>query len=93
MCGIARKTSGRTGILLLTTPPGTGPAYSLLDGFAQAVRELGEQRKVTVFDLFRVMKQAGTRAEVESTYFVDMAHPNEAGHELIARSLADYLYK
>ena len=90
---VARKTNGKTAILLLTTLPGTGPAFSLLDDFAEAVRELGEQRQVTVYDLHRTMKQAGTRAEIESTYYADMAHPNEAGHELIASSIADLLYK
>ena len=64
-----------------------------LDGFAQAVRELGERRGIAVFDLHQAIKQSGTRPEIESTYFADMAHPNGAGHKLIARSLADYLFE
>ena len=90
---IARKTEGQTAVLLTTTLPGTGAAFSLLDDFADAVGELGEAREVAVLDLHRTMKDAGTRAEIESTYFADMAHPNEAGHRLIAGAIADFLHE
>ena len=89
---IARETEGKTAVLLLTTIPGTGPAFALLGGFADAVRELAEERNVAVFDLHRAVKSAGTRGEIESQYFADMGHPNEKGQQLIAKCIADFLY-
>ena len=85
---IARQTDGKTAVLLLTTLPGNGSSYHLLDDFAQAVRDVADVRGVALCDLHRVFQDAGSSDTVDA-YFVDEAHPNEKGHALIARAIAD----
>ena len=88
---VARKTQGKTAVLLLTTMPGTGAAYVIMDDVADAVRAVGAERGLPCLDLNQVFKKAGRPADVAKKYFADTAHPNPAGQELIARSIADYL--
>jgi lysophospholipase L1-like esterase len=86
---LARATEGRSAILLLTCLPGTGPRWSMLDDFADAVRETARTRGLACFDLQGVMKSLG-REGIEP-FFADQAHPNVAGHERLADALARYL--
>jgi len=90
---IARKTQGKTAVLLLTTMPGTGAAYVIMDDVAEAVRAVAAERHLACLDMNQVFKKAGRPADVAKKYFADMAHPNPAGQELIARSIADYLMR
>ncbi len=86
---IARVTGGRTAVLLLTCLPGTGPRWSMLDDYAEVVRETATARGLACFEFQQVLKSAG-REGVEE-FFADQAHPNVAGHERLADALARYL--
>lgn len=86
---VARVTNGQTAVLLLTCLPGTGPRWSMLDDYADAVRETAQQRGLACFEFQQVFKALG-RAGVEP-YFADQAHPNVEGHEKLAYALASYL--
>ena len=87
---IARVTKGRTAVLLLTTIPGKDAAYFIVDDMAEAVRDVAARRGLAMVDLNRIFKETAGPAQI-SAYFADMAHPNEKGQALIARSIADFL--
>lgn len=84
-------TGGSPAFLLLATIPGQGVRYTMMDDFAAEVRQLGKDRKVTVYDLARDFKALPPN-EFKAN-FADMAHPNNAGHEFMARKIADFLSK
>ncbi|MCC7490739.1 MAG: hypothetical protein IT204_00240 [Fimbriimonadaceae bacterium] len=86
---IARVTGGRSAVLLLTCLPGTGPRWSMLDDYAEAVREVAKARSLACFEFQDVLKSVG-RDQLEQ-FFADQAHPNIAGHERLADALAGYL--
>lgn len=86
---IARQTGGGTAVLLLTTTPGLGPRFVMMDDYADAVRETAKARGLACFDLQKVFKEMG-RAKIEG-YFGNMAHPNAEGHRIIARAIAAFL--
>jgi lysophospholipase L1-like esterase len=87
---IARKTAGKTAVLLLPTIPGMGPRFVMMDDFADAVRETAQARGIACFDLQKVFKAIGR--EKINDLLADMAHPNAEGHRLIADSLANFLH-
>ena len=86
---IARKTGGKTAVLLLPTIPGMGPRFVMMDDFADAVRETAQARGLACFDLQKVFKDIGR--EKVNDLLADMAHPNADGHRLIADSIANFL--
>lgn len=86
---IARATGGRTAVLLLTCLPGTGPRWSMLDDYADAVRETAAARGLACFEFQEVFKSVG-RDRIEE-FMADQAHPNIAGHERLADALARFL--
>lgn len=86
---IARATNGQTAVLLLTCLPGCGPRWSMLDDYADAVRETAKARGLACFEFQQVMKSIG-RDELPQ-FFADQAHPNVEGHERLAYALASYL--
>ncbi len=86
---VSAKTAGKTAIILMTSLPGAGPRYQTQDAFAQVVREVAAKRKIACFDLNAVIKKLGK--DKIGTYYADVAHPNERGHELIAEAIADFI--
>lgn len=88
---VCRATGGRAAILLLATGPGCGPRFVMLDDYAEAIREIGRERGLPVFDMNAFLKAVG-RDRID-TLFCDLAHPNEDGHRAIADALCDYLVR
>ena len=86
---IARKTQGKTAVLLLPTIPGMGPRFVMMDDFADAVRETAQARGLACFDLQKVFKEIG-REKINDD-LADMAHPNAEGHRIIADAIAKFL--
>ncbi len=86
---VARFTRGRAAVLLLTTIPGTGPRFVMMDDFADAVREVASERGLPCCDLHKVFKALGRRQVRD--YFADQAHPNAEGHRILARAIASFL--
>ncbi len=84
-------TGGSPAFLLFATIPGRGVRYTMMDDFADEVRQLGQERGIAVYDLaadFKALPEEEFKAN-----FADMAHPNNAGHEFIARKITDFLSK
>ncbi|NLF17003.1 MAG: SGNH/GDSL hydrolase family protein [Lentisphaerae bacterium] len=88
---VCRATHGQTAILLLATGPGCGPRFTMMDDYAEAIREIGRERGLTVFDMHAHLKAIG-REELQG-FYGDMAHPNEDGHRLIAEALCEFLVR
>ena len=86
---LTAATHGGAAILPLTTIPGGGPRYLMLDDFAQAVRDVSRNRGLTYCDLQATFKALGRDGVLP--LLADAAHPNAQGHEVIARALADFL--
>ncbi|MCK5804467.1 MAG: SGNH/GDSL hydrolase family protein [Lentisphaeria bacterium] len=86
---VCHATGGKTAFLLFATGPGCGPRFTMLDDFAQAVREITDERGLGLFDVNRELKTIGRKNMPD--YFGDMAHPNKKGHLLIANRLCDFL--
>lgn len=86
---VQRVTGGRAAILLFATGPGCGPRFTMLDDYAETVRETARQRGLPCFDIHAILKAIG-REELNE-FFGDLAHPNARGHELIADHLATFL--
>ncbi len=88
---IARKTKGKTAVLLMATIPGVGPRFVMMDDFADAVRETAKEKGLACFDLQKEIKKLG-RKNIDQ-YFCDMAHPNKKGHKIIGEAIAEFLVK
>ena len=87
---IARVTDGDAAICPITTLPGGGYRFVMLDDFAQAVREVAAGRgDVTAIDLAAQIKPLGRLQWM--TMMGDLAHPNVDGHEWLADALADWI--
>ncbi|NSW56280.1 MAG: hypothetical protein HPY44_09710 [Armatimonadetes bacterium] len=86
---ICALTRGATAILPLTTIPGAGPRFTMMDDFAQAVRDVAAARGIECLDLAAALKATGRDGYL--AYMGDMAHPNPEGHALMARVIADFL--
>lgn len=86
---VQRATGGRAAILLFATGPGCGPRFTMLDDYAETVRETARRRGLPYFDIHAILKAIG-REELNG-YFGDLAHPNARGHQLIADHLATFL--
>jgi lysophospholipase L1-like esterase len=86
---VARQTAGATAICPITTLPGGGPRFVMLDDFAQAVREVCQERGLACIDLAAQIKPMGR--EGWGAYLGDMAHPNAEGHRWLAKAIADWI--
>ncbi len=87
---IARVTAGQAAICPITTLPGDGPRFVMLDDYAQQVRDLcAEREDVQCIDLHTQIKAMGAAAW--GAMLRDMAHPNVDGHEWLAEAIADWL--
>jgi lysophospholipase L1-like esterase len=85
---VSSLTGGSAAFLLLATPPGQAARFTMLDDYADAIRSLAKERNIAIYDLAADFKTFGPKAM--SAYFADMAHPNNQGHEFIAKNLAVY---
>ncbi len=87
---IARVTDGTTAICAITTLPGGGSRFVMMDDYAQRIRDLTDERAdVSCIDLAARIKAMGR--EAWGALLGDMAHPNEQGHEWLAEAIADWL--
>ncbi|MFA6715255.1 MAG: GDSL-type esterase/lipase family protein [Victivallaceae bacterium] len=86
---ISAVTNGKTAVLLFATIPGIGPRYNMLDDYSDAVKSLAQNRNINCLDLHTVFKKMGKF--VIRSYFADMAHPNERGHELMAQKIFSFI--
>jgi lysophospholipase L1-like esterase len=82
-------THGKASILLFATGPGCGPRFTMLDDYAETVRQTAKRRGLPCFDVQADLKAIGR--EHMSDFFGDMAHPNARGHKRIADRLATFL--
>ena len=89
---VAEITKGRSAFLLFTPGPGMGPRFTMMDDYAQAIRELAVERGLSCFDVSKLLKSFG-KQEFSNAYMADMAHPNAKGHEVVADALCEYLVK
>lgn len=86
---IAAATAGKSAVLLFATAPGTQGRFIMLDGYAQAMRELAAERGLPCFDVHAIFKRLGRQNM--AGFMADMAHPNAKGQQLIAEQLAEFL--
>jgi lysophospholipase L1-like esterase len=82
-------TGGKASILLFATGPGCGPRFTMLDDYAETVRQTAKRRGLPCFDINADLKTIGRESMPD--FFGDMAHPNARGHERIADRLASFL--
>lgn len=62
-----------------------------LQRYVQAIREIAEFYSLPVLDLFATLGIQPRIPAQKALYFADLVHPNEAGHEKIARKLKRFL--
>ncbi|MDZ4199721.1 MAG: SGNH/GDSL hydrolase family protein [Kiritimatiellia bacterium] len=87
---LAKATGGLAAICPITTLPGSSTRFEMLDDYAQQIRELcAERSDLTCIDLNRKIHDLGR--EAWNGMLRDLAHPNEAGHEWLAHTLADWV--
>ena len=89
---VAEITKGRSAFLLFATGPGKGPRFTMMDDYAQAIRELAAERGLPCFDVSKLFKSFGKK-EFANTYMADTAHPNAKGHQVVADALCEFLVK
>ena len=89
---VAEITSGRSAFLLITPGPGKGARFTMMDDYAQAIREIAAERNLPCLDVSKLLKAFGKR-DFCDTYMADTAHPNAKGHEIVADALCEYLVK
>lgn len=75
-----------------THPAYLSPDKRMFTEYIDTMIKICTEEGVDVFDLFRNGPDA-TDAAVCAKYFPDGLHPNDDGHEVIARLLGDYLEK
>lgn len=73
-------------------PLGDGfkPAGPLLREYVAIIQQTAAAHNLPVLDLFHVAPE-GHRAELPPEYFPDGLHPNDTGHALLARLIAEFL--
>jgi len=86
---VADATGGKAAIVPIATIPGRGPRYSMMDNFAQVVRDVSGKMGLECCDMPERLKFQGREGLVQ--YMGDMAHPNAEGHVLMAQVLTDWL--
>ncbi len=86
---VQRVTGGETALLPMTTIPGAGPRFVMMDDFARAVEDVADSWQLPCLDLAEALKGQGRDGLLP--LMADMAHPNAEGHQLIAQTIADYL--
>ena len=89
---VAEITKGKSAFLLIVPGPGKGPRFTMMDDYAQAIRELSVERNLLCLDVSKLFKSFGKK-EFSDTYMADTAHPNAKGHQVVADALCEYLVK
>ena len=84
-------TEGKTAFLLLPTIPGQLSRYTMLNNYAEAIREIAAERNLAAYDLAKDFKDLGAIPMIDYFCNEDKAHPNSKGHEFIASKLAAFL--
>ena len=95
--GLIRKYLGKP-IVVMTpvhrlnedTPASKKPPVTLLD-YVKVIREVAEYYGLYLLDLYSSCPLQAKIPEVMERYMLDGLHPNDAGHEMIARQLAKFL--
>jgi len=86
---LARLTGGTAALCPIPTLPGARTRFEMMDDYAQQIRDLVATRTdLTVMDLQRPIKAMGRDAW--NDLLRDLAHPNEAGHEWLAETMAQW---
>jgi lysophospholipase L1-like esterase len=86
---VTDATGGKAAIVPISTIPGAGPRYTMMDDFAQIVRDVSAKNGLECCDMPERLKREGR--EGWTKYLADMAHPNADGHVLMAQILTDWL--
>ncbi len=63
----------------------------VLKDYVQAVREVAEYYGLPVLDLFATYSVQPAVPVMKETYMPDGLHPNDAGHVILTRKIADYI--
>ena len=87
---VCAKTKGQAAILLFATGAGAGARFTMMDEFAQTIRDLAKERGIECFDVNAHMKAVG-KLPLGEKYMADTAHPNAAGHQFVADKLCEFL--
>ncbi|MGE5531720.1 MAG: SGNH/GDSL hydrolase family protein, partial [Bacteroidota bacterium] len=87
---VADATGGKAAIVPIATIPGAGPRYTMMDDFAQVVRDVSTRLGLQSCNLVTERLKSEGR-EGLTRYMADMAHPNAEGHVLMAQALTDWL--
>lgn len=88
---IRRLTDGHAAIVPITTLPGGQWRFTMMDDYAQGVREVCAAEGLPCLDLAAAIKPMGRVAWEQC--LGDRAHPNAQGHELLATQMADWVMK
>ena len=71
------------------TPPQSGtPSLSILNNIVTAFKEVGKKCSVPVIDVYGESNLLYHNSSIRTSYFADIAHPSQLGHEKIA----DFVY-
>ena len=70
--------------------PATGRT---LAEYAAAIVRAGERHGVEVLDLYNTLPLDPDREDDRTAYTIDGLHPNDAGHEMMAKALYEFLVK
>lgn len=62
-----------------------------LAGYVQAERQVAEYYSLPVLDLYAMSSLNPAVPEIQRMYMPDGLHPNDAGHELLAKKLMAFL--
>ena len=70
--------------------PGSG---AVLTDYVNIIRETAVQYHLPVLDLFETSAIKAHIPEIAGQLTTDGLHPNDAGHEILAREIADFLFQ
>lgn len=87
---VIEKTQGKSAIVLFATGPGKNEGFTMMDLFADVIREVAAEKNLALFDINKIFKAFGRR-QFSEKYMADAAHPNPEGHKIIATSFCDFL--
>lgn len=101
--GLVRKYPGKT--LVIITPlhryhkcdeqsefgEGKEKRYGSLKEYVNIIREVAEHYSIPILDLFAVSGLQPEVEEIKKIYIPDGLHPNDLGHQILARKLEVFL--
>ncbi len=86
---VRRLTGGHAVIVPITTLPGGQWRFTMMDDYADGVREVCAEQGLECLDLAGMIKPMGRTSWEE--HLGDRAHPNARGHEWLANQMADWI--